>query len=164
MSNEITTCGIFLFNKEGKFLIGHPTDSADLKHDFFSIPKGWRDEGESNRTAAHREVHEETNIFYEDLEIELEMELDEVNFSGYNPFTDGHSNKTLVPFFILTDMDFSEHDIKCESLVTHLDGDPFPEIDEFRWVTIDEGLKLLHHSQISSLEKIKTLTKGMWNE
>lgn len=154
ISKEITTCGIFLFNNEGKFLIGHPTDSEKIKHDFYSIPKGWNEEGESFFESAKRELLEETNIDLDNINVLDKIDIEPHTYVGFNPFVNGMSDKKIISYVIKTDHDFTNDDVRCDSMVTHL-GDPFPEIDEFRWVTIDEAYHILHHSQKDLLEEVK---------
>ena len=61
----IITCGIYLFNNNGKLLIGHPTNH---KPNIWTIPKGRVDEGESDHfMVAKREIFEEANINLENF-------------------------------------------------------------------------------------------------
>ena len=152
---EIITCGIFLFNSENRFLVGHPTNSEKLTHNFYSIPKGWNEDGESFFMSAKRELMEETNIDLDTIGMIKSIEVPIHKYIGYNPLTNGMSNKRIASYLINTNIDFSNYDIKCESMVTHLEGDPFPEIDEFRWITIEEGFDCLHESQITPLQFVK---------
>jgi len=145
-----TTCGIFLFNKEGKFLIGHPTNHS---WDLWSIPKGLKDSGESDLVAALRELHEETNIF--------EKDMGEFTYKHIGLFKYKNKNKTLSAFYINTSTNFENVDIKCDSMVTHMKGADFPEIDAFKWVTIEESKSILHHSQLPCLEIIDKLRNNV---
>lgn len=143
-----TTCGIFLFNAEGKFLIGHPTNHP---MDLWSIPKGLKDSGESDLVAALRELHEETNIF--------EKDMGEYKYKHLGLFKYKSKSKTLSAFYFETTTNFENVDIKCDSMVTHTKGPNFPEIDDFRWVSIEESRSILHDSQLPCLDIIDKIRK-----
>jgi len=145
-----TTCGIFLFNREGKILVGHPTNSPDY---IWSVPKGLKDPGEDDFTAAIRELHEETNISVKDI--------GEFSVKYLGEFKYSNKKKKISAFSIVTDYDFSEYDIKCESMVTHTSGDDFPEIDAFKWVTIEEALPILNVSQILAIRRLEELKNNV---
>lgn len=148
------TCGIFLFNNEDKFLIGHPTNHAK---NIWTIPKGLRDPGETDIEAAKRELYEETNIDYNKIydNILMESHLGEFPYKGW---INGKPNKdkVLSSFLIDTDLDFKSWEIKCESMVNN-SGNPFPEIDDFKWVTFEEAYGLLHKSQIKCFPQISRI-------
>lgn len=143
-----TTCGIFLFNCEGKLLIAHPTNHS---MDLWSIPKGIQDKKEDTFTAAIRELYEETNISL--------SKIGEFTVNYLGEFEYKHKNKKLSAFCIITNFDFVGYDLRCESMVTHMKGKDFPEVDEFRWVSIEEAESLLHESQIPCLAIIDKLKK-----
>lgn len=145
-----TTCGIFLFNKEGKLLIGHPTNSPDT---IWSVPKGLRDKGEDDFTAAVRELYEETNITLRDI--------GDFSVKYLGKFKYPNRKKKISAFYIETDFDFSDCDIKCDSMVTHLHGKDFPEIDKFKWVTMEEAEPLLNGSQVLALNIIYELKRNV---
>jgi len=138
--------GIFLVNKEGKVLAGHPTNHSPK---LFSIPKGTVEEGESLLAAAIRETFEETNI----------------NLSSYRTIhslpavTYKTKKKVVNPFVLLeseNEFDFNSFDIKCESfVVTPLFS--FPEMDDFKWFTFDECRIFLHSSQRESVNLVEEL-------
>src|ERR1017187_7673648 len=84
---EITVAaGIFIIRKDKKLLVCHPTNH---KANFFSIPKGKVEEGETIFDAAIRETHEETNLSLGDS----------TNFDIYQlqPVTYKHGKKVLHP-------------------------------------------------------------------
>jgi predicted NUDIX family NTP pyrophosphohydrolase len=141
-----TTCGIFLFDKYGRVLLGHPTNHA---MDLWSIPKGLMDKGEDRFTAAVRELYEETNISLSNVGKFTTEFLGEAKYK--------HKKKKLAAFYIDTNNDFSEYDIKCDSMVTSMPGDDFPEIDLFKWATIEEALPIIHETQKPFLELLAEL-------
>jgi len=128
-----TTCGVFLVCNN-KLLIGHVTNSQD-----WSIPKGLIDPNETELEAALRELKEETNIDSECLKFHNGTQL-------YVPYE--HKKKTLCAFLAFTDI---EHDAICYSIVTSHGGEPFPEIDYFKWVNFDEAFEKIHPTQKSCL-------------
>lgn len=145
-----TTCGIFLFNNEGKILVGHPTNSPDY---VWSVPKGLRDPGENDFTAAVRELYEETNISLKDIGGFSVKYLGEFKYPN--------KKKKISAFSIVTNYDFSEYHIKCDSMVTHTRGEDFPEIDVFKWVTIEEAKSILNKSQVLALGIIEEMKRNV---
>lgn len=141
--------GIFIVKKDGKLLICHPTNHAP---DFWSIPKGKVEEGESMIDGALRETFEETNI---DLAVAIDFSIHELEPVNY-----GHKKKILHPFLFLETMDsfinWEEQLIKCNSNVPEERGG-FPEMDDYKWVTIDEARNLIHETQVACLDKVETI-------
>lgn len=142
----VKAAGLFLVNNENKILIGHPTNHAP---NFWSIPKGKTDDGELEHDAAIRETLEETNIDVKDYQI-LHI-LPRVNYN--------HKKKCLYPFVLFekeNPFDFGKFDIKCNSNVSD-DRGGFPEMDDFKWVTLDEAKDILHETQVKSLKYVQLL-------
>jgi len=140
------TVGIFLFTNKMKLLVCHPTNSS-WQH--WSVPKGLKEKGEDPFSAGIRELYEETNIDYK-THIEKKVIHILLNIDG---FKYPKRNKVLYPYFIKLDYnDVSHFDLKCESMV-NIDGrEPFPEVDAYKWVDIDEAKKLLHITQINAID------------
>jgi len=135
------TNGIFIFNKKMELLIGHVTG-----RDAWDIPKGQAEEGEDPYDAVIRETKEEVNIDCSKLKY---YELpDQIYPNG---------KKTLISFVIFekeNNVDFTKSVITCNSMVEQ-ENKIFPELDDFRWVTIEEAEKLLHSTQVRCLKHIK---------
>lgn len=144
----VTTAGIFFLNNEYMLLVGHPTG-----HDFWSIPKGKLDEGETEYEAALRETWEEVNV--ELGEVTAYFDLPHVRYR--------HGKKRLKPFVVFEDenrkIDSSTFELKCNSIVgPHSTWNVgLPEMDDFKWVTIDEAKSILHYAQVECLEIIEEL-------
>lgn len=142
------TSGIFLFNNDNKFLIEHPTYHSPK---FWSIPKGMIDEGESEFDAAIRETIEETSLDITKIKYSIIKQLPDYLFKS--------KKKTLVSFVLRTSENLYNFPYKCESMVTFTRGKklkkPFPEVDKFKWATIDEAYPLLHETQKRALDFIK---------
>jgi 8-oxo-dGTP diphosphatase len=90
------------------------------RYDDWSLPKGKLDEGESFEDAAVREVEEETG---------LECELGD--FLGETTYTDRKDREKLVRFWVMRagDGDFAPDD----------------EVDEVRWVPVEEARAMLSY-------------------
>jgi putative (di)nucleoside polyphosphate hydrolase len=131
-----TTCGVFIFDRDGKFLLCHPTGSNEKQ---FSIPKGLNDPGETYLETAVREVFEETGIV---LKPENLKEMPE--FYEYK-----HKNKRLKGFFtFLNKIDFDK--LICTS--TFLDkGIEWPEIDKY---IITSNIRILKSEQFRLYQDI----------
>lgn len=142
--------GIFLIRKDNKLLVCHPTHH---KPDFWSISKGRTEEDEEVLTAAIRETFEETNI-----------NLKVINkIYPLDPIVYKKNNKILYPFVLLerdnNSVDFSKFDLKCNSMVSHVKGD-FPEMDDYKYVTLEEAKSLLHETQVACLDAISKIVNG----
>ncbi len=142
---KVMASGIFIINKENKLLVGHPTIQDK---NFWSIPKGKIEAGEDSIDAAVRETLEESNIDFKYYITKMIM-LPSVTYA--------HKKKTLIPFLIFEEdcdgLDLNKIEIKCNSNVTDEHG-TLPEMDDFKWVTLDEASKLLHNTQVACLNLI----------
>lgn len=141
--------GIFILRKDKKLLICHPTNHAV---DFFSIPKGKVEVGETMIDAAIRETFEETNIR---LKYSDDFIIYTLNSVGYRS-----GKKTLHPFLFKeksnSTFDWANTEIKCNSNVPDERGG-FPEMDGYQWVTLDEAKKLLHETQVNAILEIEDI-------
>lgn len=151
--SKVKSAGIFLVNKEGKILIGHPTGN----YSGWSIPKGKIEEGEDAFTAALRECYEETNIDLRDVKL---------TFHELPVRTYSHNKKDLksyVLFEIENSINFSTFDIKCNSFVSDdaKVNAGLPEIDKFQYATFDECEALIHDTQKANLNIIIELWKKL---
>jgi len=142
--SKVKAAGLFLVNTEDKILVGHPT-----KHhpDFWSIPKGKIDEGETPLDAAIRETYEESNF-------KLFKKLHD--FIEIGKFTYRHKKKDIMIFahFEKEEGYWDNIVIQCNSNVPE-DRGGFPEMDAFKWVTIDEARTILHKTQIDALDVLE---------
>jgi 8-oxo-dGTP pyrophosphatase MutT (NUDIX family) len=152
MSKTIAS-GIFIVRKDKKILICHPTNH---KKDFWSIPKGKVDKGETLLDAALRETYEETNINLKNNYNFAIHVLPSVNYS--------HNKKVINSFVYLesqeSTMDWSTIEIKCNSNVP-LDRGGFPEMDEYQWINIEDAKPLLHETQAASIDKVLEISKEL---
>ncbi len=134
-----TTCGIIILNEENEILMGKSNGN-----NFFDIPKGLKDEGESYIDAAIRECHEETNIhFQKDV-------LKDIGLFEYN------KEKNIYLFFIkLNKKNINMEDLKCNSFFEHYYSKKIlPEIEYFNWININNIEQHTAKSMSKILNKI----------
>lgn len=133
-SSKPASCGVLVeFN--GKYLIGHSTNCGYS----YGIPKGLKSEGESERAAAVRELFEETSIQM------MEEDLGETPWTIYET-----SRKRIVVF--KAKPIHAAPELRCLSVTKG----GFPEIDEFHWVTVEEGLVFVRSNHMRAIfEKLK---------
>jgi 8-oxo-dGTP pyrophosphatase MutT (NUDIX family) len=143
------SAGVFIVRKDKKILVGHPTNHPP---NFWSIPKGKVEDGETFLEAAIRETYEETNVDLNKLGKFKIYPLASVNYK--------HKKKILYPFVFLEEFDsrvvWDFVELKCNSNVPENRGG-FPEMDELKWVTLEESIEILHATQVACLTKIKEL-------
>ncbi len=139
----------FLIKSNGLYLIAHVTQLTKIipsvEDSKWSIPKGRLEEGESILAAALREVYEETNIdlaSYEGFDTSKVEAIDSYNST---------KNKVVyVYFFNDISGNLRNVDLKCNSYVQdHSDSryNGILENDEFKWVTKEEGERMVFLSQ-----------------
>jgi 8-oxo-dGTP pyrophosphatase MutT (NUDIX family) len=151
--DKIISSGLFLLNKDNKVLICHPTNH---KATSWSIPKGKVDEGESLISAAIRETYEESNIL-----IPIYSKFIELPIVEYK-----HKRKTLCSFLVLESQNptiiFNNFDLKCNSNVP-IEKGGYPEMDDYKWVELDEAKTMLHETQAVSIDEIKKIIEKIKN-
>lgn len=146
------TAGIFLIRRDNKLLIAHPTK---LPKDRWSIPKGGIEEDEYPTDAAVREMFEEANVDVSKWTVMHNLEHIKLKYKG--------EEKILIPFVLFekqNDIDFGSFEFKCNSNVPEEMGG-FPEMDGFKWVTLDEAKEVLFKSQVKCVEEIEGIIEKM---
>lgn len=138
------TAGIFVFNQDKKLLVVHPTHSPN---DVWSIPKGECLYGFKSEVI--RELYEETNIKI------TEQHSDKIHYIGNYPYNN-KSNKCLVAYYFFIPFQYSApfiKELKCNSMVENpkIQPTPFPEVDEFKWVRVQDALQMIHDTQQRAL-------------
>lgn len=115
----IYTCGV-IFYRDGQILLGHATGQ---KH--WDLPKGKQEIGESFAEAAARECKEE---------IGFDVDINDLHYISEVPYVRG---KRLVVFFSSSRKP-AISELYCDSTFTNSHGIERPEIDEFRYVDIED--------------------------
>jgi len=145
---KVKAAGLFLVDIEDRILIGHPTHHVP---EFWSIPKGKIDAGETPLQAAIRETYEESNVkLYKDLH----------DFVYIGKYVYRHKKKDIMLYahFETEHANWNKIEIMCNSNVPEERGG-FPEMDDFKWVTVDEARELLHHTQVDALDALEEKIK-----
>lgn len=117
------SCGVIVRRAPGELLLCHATG-----RNYWDIPKGIRDEGETSITAALRELREEAGL-------ELgEHRLQDLGVHKYLPSKDLH-------LFVLDPPDDSIDITPCRCSTTYSvrgSSRQIPEVDAYRWAGRDE--------------------------
>lgn len=144
-----TTCAMTIINEYNEVLAVHPTGLGSI----YSLPKGINEPDEDYIDTAYRELYEETNIDMNDIMIspyptETIHEVD--RFFYYK-----HKNKKMKGFYIfLPKYIIDKIELKCYSYVNK-HNKSFPEVDEYKWLSIDKGeYEMLHETQVSLIDYI----------
>ena len=147
---RIDTAGILLVRKDRTILVLHPTY---FDKNIWGIPKGIVDEGESHFDAAIRETYEETNLYLKDNK----------SFDMYKLESKPHNdnNKILHPYLFLekddSTVNWSGIDFKCSSYATTKENGTFLEVDDYKFISLDQAEETLHHAQSSCVTDIKKI-------
>jgi 8-oxo-dGTP pyrophosphatase MutT (NUDIX family) len=141
----IVAAGIFIVRKDKKLLVCHPTNH---KPNFWSIPKGRLESGETPIQGALRETYEECNIDLKDTDEFDIYQMDPVNYKKH---------KIIHPFLYFEKLDSKINwlniELKCNSFVPISIGG-FPEMDDFKWVDLEDSKYMLHYTQASCIDTI----------
>jgi 8-oxo-dGTP pyrophosphatase MutT (NUDIX family) len=123
MSPRIVSCGIVLLDPDGRLLLAHATETSH-----WDIPKGQGEDGEAPHVTALREMVEETGIALE------AGRLTDLGLFVYRRDKDLH---LFAARAATGELDLSS--CTCTSLFPrYSDGTMIPEMDAYRWATLDE--------------------------
>ncbi|MBC8747789.1 8-oxo-dGTP pyrophosphatase MutT (NUDIX family) [Paraburkholderia sp. WC7.3g] len=123
MSPRIVSCGIVLLDPDGRVLLAHATGTTH-----WDIPKGQGEEGEAPHVTALREMVEETGIALD------AGRLKDLGLFVYRRDKDLHLFAARAG---ADELDLST--CTCTSLFPRRsDGTLIPEMDDYRWASIDE--------------------------
>ena len=129
--------------KHSKVLVCHMTGFAPNRG--WNIPKGHAEEGEHPLSAAIRETREETGLEIADIKKGEAIDLGDFRYKS--------KRKTLHAYAVFTDKDIRIEDLYCDSYFSA----GLPEVDEYRFVTLEEGKALCHHTFGDMTDAIKGL-------
>lgn len=135
------SCGI-IFYQNGKILLGHCTGQ---KH--WDLPKGKAEEDETFLEAAIRECREETGF---------EVQEDELILLGEVTYRKG---KRLVLFFSTAPVKPNPEDLLCTTTYTNSRGIIRPDIDCYKYVSLEECPSYLTPRMAKSVIKCSELYK-----
>lgn len=111
-----------------KFFVGHPGGPINARSNKWALLKGTVEEGEKLEDTAIREFQEESG-----LKLDAEDTLSKMWLVGSVTQT---NNKIVTAYAMeVDDIDAS----KCHSNL--VDGEAFPEMDRYAWMTIEEVRK-----------------------
>ena len=146
--SKVISAGILL-ECEGKFLLGHPTELTGTTHGW-GILKGKLDKKEPLIVAALREFEEKSGLNL--------LMYPGVHFIA-RPFYSYRvgSKEVFVFWFTCTPSNgIMKLKLQCPSLV---EGTTKPEIDDYKWVDVDEAIKMVTDSQKDLFKTVKQLTR-----
>lgn len=134
------SCGFILEDNSGKILVGTSTRYSAV----WCVPKGKMEDGESYLDTAKRELKEETNIQYDNLDVDICIELPTVKYKK--------RNKQLKLFYAKVNQDLSKFDLKSSTYFEDKYGNKFPEMDKFTFMKLDELIEKSFYAQKKALE------------
>ena len=142
MKREVKSAGI-LIKSGDRFLLCHATGMKADKG--WGLPKGRVDAGESLKHTAVRETQEECG-----LEIDPNK-IKELTSTQYRSNDNGEAIiKKLYVFLFETDEELQKQPLACTTFFTPRWADnenvKIPEVDKFKWVTLDEAKHLAMQS------------------
>lgn len=118
-----TSCGTLIFNKNGQILLCHVTGT-----NYWDLPKGMRESGESYLQAAQRELMEETGLAFDSALFE------EIGGFAYQKHKRLHLYKVCAPDCL----DSLDHLVCTSYFSHHATGESTPEMDGFCWASRDQ--------------------------
>lgn len=135
------SCGIFLFRPDGKLLICHAGGMQSNRG--WGIPKGGCSGEESYKDTAIRETLEECGI-------DVNRLRGKMIYIGERKYK--NKNKKLVGFVFVSTDEIKDANLMCSTNFETDGGVIIPEVDMYRWVTIDEAMMVIHNIQSELLE------------
>lgn len=148
-------CGIFLYDAVNKKLL-MTKSYGSRKFEGYSIPKGGfeEDEDEDYLSAALREFKEECgrdliDIMGGEENFNIAKEFDLISYKNVQ--------KQLKAFLVIAKEDLSMINFECLSFWQNENGESFPEIASYHWLSLDEAKEKAHYVQQGIISRIKNL-------
>lgn len=144
MPKPVISAGFLIRSSNDKYLIVRPSGKTGSTGGW-GIPKGKRDKGEPIVNAAIREVFEETNLRIDD---NTEIAWEGHPFYHYEVETNEYKKqekfkKQVYVFRAYCTAKIESFPFKCTSMLEC----GKPEVDEFKWVTLEEAAEMVVKSQ-----------------
>ncbi|MBC8721468.1 MULTISPECIES: NUDIX hydrolase [Paraburkholderia] len=144
MSPRIVSCGIVLLDPDGRVLLAHATETTH-----WDIPKGQGEDGEAPHVTALRELVEETGIA---------LEADRLKDLGLFVYRRDKDLHLFAARAGAGELDLST--CTCTSLFPRRsDGTLIPEMDDYRWASIEEVPRYASRSLTRLFETTLSLTE-----
>ncbi|MGF6921883.1 NUDIX hydrolase [Paraburkholderia sp. 40] len=144
MSPRIVSCGIVLLDPDGRVLLAHATETTH-----WDIPKGQCEDGEAPQVTALREMVEETGIA---------LEADRLKDLGLFVYRRDKDLHLFAARAGVGELDLST--CTCTSLFPRRsDGTLIPEMDDYRWASIEEVPRYASRSLTRLFETTLSLTE-----
>lgn len=146
----MVTCGMLVKFPKG-FLMCHPY-GREYKYGTYDIPKGCKEEGETEWECAKRELFEETGLDIGDASME-EVGAKDLGRHPYNKKKDIHLFLADIHSFALywQNTEKKTRGLKCTSMVETPGFEPFPEVDTY---LVSDDLLYLFPSLRNVISKI----------
>ena len=140
-----TIYGIYLYNvRTHKMLICHSMFDSWIN---WSIPNGNIKSDEDTYACASRVVKEKTGIDLQNYTV--------LNMFSLTPTNCKFQTKIMECSLVLVDFDSNSIGYKCSSTI----NDYCPEIDNWKWITLDLAKQYLHVNHIQNINTIEDLVE-----
>lgn len=138
MTNDIpVTCAV-LYRVGDKFLICHSTGGP-----YWGLPKGIEDPDDVDKAyAASRELYEEVGIV---------LPPNKLNFLGIHTYLE---DKHMAVFEYFADKEFPINQMKCISMFNDKYGRKLPEVNAYKYVTLEESQDYINRATFRILKKV----------
>jgi 8-oxo-dGTP pyrophosphatase MutT (NUDIX family) len=141
----VVSAGFIVRSKDGKYLLGKTTKYP--KEQCWTVFKGQQERNESLIATATRELREESGI---DILRSVDLQLSQ-STSPY--FSFAMKDKDVILYLLNDEKGVLDNcNFKCSS---YWGPNKTPEIEEFKWCTVDEMEKLVFPSQRGLVEHLR---------
>jgi ADP-ribose pyrophosphatase YjhB (NUDIX family) len=149
---RVVSAGFIVRSKEGKYLLGKTTKYP--KEQCWTVFKGQQEYGESLIATATRELREESGI---DILRSMDLQLSQ---STSPFFSFAMKDKDVILYLLNDDKGILGEDVSKFKCSSYWGPNKTPEIEEFKWCSLDEMAKLVFPSQRGLVEHLKKSPLG----